>query len=552
MIRWRSFISRFCFHGLLCALLCVAVGCGGGGGSSNLPFQVDETSIAEVEAAFKTGNLTCHHLVQAYLDKIAAFNHVGPALNPILETNPDALSIADSLDAAFAKSGSVGPLHCVPTILKDNNNSGDRMHTTAGSLTMGDFVASTDAFVVAKLRAAGAVFIAKANMDEWAFGLSGYSSRGGQTLDPYKLDRIPGGSSGGSAVAIAANLGLIATGTDTSGSIRIPGAFNGVVGLKPTLGLVARSGIVPISHYFDVLGPMTRSVADTATMLGVLTGVDPNDPQSAASAGHFFTDYTQFLTRDGFSAARLSVLRSALGAQFSGQNAEVDAAMQRALAVIQHHGGTLVDPVDVSPDISGDDLLDALTVLGSQAFPNDVAQYFSSFAIEAPVQSLTDIVAASEVFGPNVVKNLATLQGILAAPPPDTAMVQAALQTQAALLDAMNAAMDAADIDALVFPTMLCPASTLPGVVDNDYQCASAPPMPFPFNSTFGSDPIVIASITGLPEITVPMGFTSDGLPIALSFLGRAWSEPTLIKFAYAFEQATHDRRPPRFLSGPE
>jgi len=535
-------------------LACFSVGCGGSSGGSNgsQPFQVEETTVAEVEAAFKNHTLTCHHLVQAYLDKIAAFNHSGPAINPIIETNPNALAIADSLDAAFKQSGPVGPLHCVPTILKDNNNTGDLLHTRAGSLTMGDFMAAADAFPIAKLRAAGVLILAKANMDEWAFGPSGYSSKGGQTLNPYRLDRIPGGSSGGSAVAMSANLGLISTGTDTGGSIRIPSAFDGVVGLKPTLGLIGRSGIVPASHYLDVIGPITRTVADTATMLGSMTGVDPDDPESAASAGHFFTDYTQFLVRDGLKGANVSVFQSLeIGGEtfsISGENADVDATFQRAMDVIQQHGATVVAPTNLTLAFSSDDFQQVGDALAVHQFGTEVGEYFLNFAPTAPIQSLADLITASEALGSNVVKNLAMLQSTVG-PPPTPDQLAAALATRQTLIDSLNTAMDTAGVDALVFPTVLCPATPLPGVVDNGYKCTAASPMPLSFGSVFGIETMPLASIAGFPQITVPAGFTSDGLPLAVSFLGRVWSEPTLIRLAYAFEQATHARRRPSFLA---
>ena len=534
-------------------IACFAIGCGGssGGGGSSQSFQVDETTIAKVEAAFKNHTLTCHQLVETYLERIALFNHSGPAINPIIDTNPDALAIADSLDAAFKQSGPVGPLHCVPTLLKDNNNTGDLLPTRAGSLTMDDFTASADAFAIAKLRAAGALILGKTNMDEWAFGGSGYSSRGGQTLNPYRLDRVPGGSSGGSAVAMSANLGLISTGTDTGGSIRIPSAFDGVVGIKPTRGLVGRSGIVPGSHYTDVIGPITRTVADAATMLGPMTGIDPDDPDSAASAGHSFADYTQFLDRDGLNGAHISVFQSIDGTPLSGDNADVDATLQHVLSVIQQRGATIVAPTDLNTNLDDNDFQILADDLVTGQFGTDVAQYFLNFAPTAPVQSVADIVAASENLGSNVVKNLDQLQGT-DRPPPTPEQLAAALAIQQTLTDAINDAMDSAGADALVFPTILCPATPLGGVAKDDgYQCKEADPLPLPFGKVYGILVTPIASLSGCPEITVPAGFTKDGLPIAVSFFGRAWSEPTLVRLAYAFEQATHARRPPKFLPQP-
>lgn len=533
---------------LACCLLLGTLSLTACGGSTPPPvnFQVAEASIAAIESGFKSGTVNCHQLVQLYLSRIAGLDHAGPALNSLLDINPDALTIADALDAAYARSGPVGPLHCIPLIVKDNYDTADQMPTRAASLTMDSFTAAADAYAIARLRAAGAVPIAKANMDEWANGVAGYSSRGGQTLDAYRLDRIPGGSSGGSAVAVAASLGVIATGSDTAGSIRIPAAFNDLVGIKPTLGLLSRAGVIPFSLNFDVPGPLARSVADAATMLGVMTGVDPADPATAASAGHFYSDYTQFLDPNGLGGARVGILNDVLGLPLSGENAEVDAALSQAASQMQILGAAVSGVVIPEPP-SGDQVIGAVGVLAS-SFSDDLAAYFATYAPDAPVQSLAQIVSASLILGPQVVKVLPSLQDYLDTPAPTPAQLASARQVQAELTAAIVGAMDSAQLDALVFPTMLCPATPLPGVVDNGYQCAGAPPMPFSFGASYGGQPILVASLTGLPEITVPAGFTSDGLPITISFLGRPWSEPTLIRLAYAYEQSTHWRSPPRVV----
>jgi len=294
------------------------------------PFDVTTATVADVQSALRDGRVTCREIARQVSARIDAVDDAGPRLNALLETSPDLDADAAALDAAYAAGGPVGPLHCVPLAVKDNYGTGDRMRTTAASLTMGAFVAPEDAFSVAKLRAAGALLVAKANMDELAFGATGYSSRGGQTVDAYLGNRIPGGSSGGSAVAVASGMAVLATGSDTAGSIRIPAAIASLVGVKPTLGLIGRTGIVPASKFLDVGGPLARSVTDAALMLGAMTGVDPGDPATEASAGRSYDDYTPFLDANGLDGARLGVLRAALDEPLSGQNADAYEQATRA------------------------------------------------------------------------------------------------------------------------------------------------------------------------------------------------------------------------------
>ena len=525
------------------ATLALLAACGDGGGPSG--FQVEDATVEGIHAALRSGQVDCAEIARQVTARIAAVDDAGPALNALLEINPDLDVEAASLDATYAASGPVGPLHCVPLVVKDNYGTGDRMRTTAASLVMGDFAAARDAFSIAKLRAAGALLVAKANMDEFAFGIAGYSSRGGQTLDAYVRDRIPGGSSGGSAVAVAAGMAVLATGTDTAGSIRIPAAFNSLVGIKPTLGLIGRTGIIPASSWLDVAGPLARTVSDAARMLGPMTGRDPGDPATDESAGRATGDYTPFLDADGLQGARLGVLRSALGEPLSGQNPEIDAAFAAGLEVLRGGGAALVDPTAVPAVLDEEDVLRILIVLGNASFAPEIDAYLATDGRGAPVRDAREIVAAARALGPEVVKNLPALEAAGDAVPPAPADLEAAVALRARLTEAILATLDGANADALAFPTLLCPPTPLPGVVDPAFFCASAPPMPFSFGQAFGGEPIPMASIAGLPEITVPAGYTAAGEPIAISFLGRPFSEPTLIRIAYAFEQATLLRRPP-------
>jgi len=363
-------------------------------------------------------------------------------------------------------------------------------------------------------------------------------------LNAHKRNRIPGGSSGGSAIGVATAMGTIATGSDTGGSIRIPAALNGIVGIKPTLGLIGRSGIIPSSHQFDVPGPITRSVADAAAMLGVMTGTDVGDSATQASVGHAYSDYTQFLDAAGLRGARIGVLVSFIGEPTSGSNAEFDAALANAHAVITAGGGTLISAVSVPSVATEAETLAGLTTLAVGRFDAELTEYFAQYR-HPTLRSLADVVAASRILGDSVVKNLKSLEaGIDAANPSESAWADAQAM-RSRMIAGVQKAMDDAQVDALVFLTLTCPATPLPGVVDGDYKCKDAGPMPFKFGEGYGGTQVLMASLTGFPEITVPAGFTSDGVPIAISFFGRAWSEPALIKYAYAFEQATRARRAP-------
>jgi amidase len=528
-------------------VIAAALVCAACGNSDSSSFDFDNATVESVRNGLAAGQVTCRALVQHHLDRIAALNRNGPQLHAVLDVNPDALSIADALDRSYAQSGPRGSLHCVPLLVKDNFNTGDSMATTAGSLTMQDFHAPEDAFSIAKLRAAGAVPIAKTHMDEWAQGAAGYGSRGGQMPNAHKLDRIPGGSSGGSAIGIASGMGVIATGSDTGGSIRIPAALNGVVGIKPTLGLVGRTGIIPSSSEFDVAGPITRTVADAAAMLGVMTGVDAGDAATTASAGRSSSDYARFLDANGLAGAKLGLLVSFYDEPLVGNNTEFDAAMDEAVATMASRGAAITPKVSMPAISSPDDLIAMIGTLGIGHFDHELSDYFARYR-HPTLHSLGDVVAQARVLGPDVVKILPKLEGALQGQEPGDAAFASAQALRSKFIAALAKTMDDAQVDALVFLTMTCPATPLPGVVDPGFKCKPATPMPYTFGEGFGGEQVLMASLSGYPEITVPAGFTSDGVPIAVSFLGRPFSEATLIRIAYAYEQASVKRRAPRFL----
>ena len=509
--------------------------------------RVNEATIPRVEAAFSEGKLTCHQLVEAYLDSIAARDQVGPAVNSFLELNPDALTIADQLDQAFRQNGPVGPLHCVAMVLKDNYGTADQNHTTAASLTMLGFLAPSDSFQVAKLRAAGAVFLGKVNMDEWAVGANGYSSRGGQTRNPYRTDHAPGGSSAGTGAAVSANFALAGVGTDTIGSIQLPAAFDGIVGIRPTSGLTGRTGIIPGSSFTDTAGPMTRTVTDAAIILGVMAGIDPNDPATEASAGKSFTDYTPFLDRDGLRNAHIGVLRNLFGMPLSGDNDEVDATFNHAVAEMQKRGALITDPVSI--DGSEADIT-ALMTVNPYWFRPGLSDYFATFGASAPVHSLADVITASEQPGISDKVRPATLQNLIAAQKLGD-MTDPAYLSALATINTLRASllqfMQQNGFDALVFPATTCVAPPLPGVIDPAYHCGSVA-QPLAPGEVPGAMPAVLSPISGFPAIVVPAGFSSDGLPIEISFFGAPFNEPILIKLAFAFEQATKARRAPKFV----
>ncbi len=489
---------------------------------------MNEQSVTKLQGAMTSGETTAHELVRRYLERVEEIDRQGPNLSAVIELNPDALGVAAALDEERRAGRVRGPLHGIPVMLKDNIDTADAMTTTAGSLALEGSRPRQDAFVAQRLREAGAVVLGKTNLSEWANfrssrSSSGWSSRGGQTKNPYVLDRNPSGSSSGSAVAVAANLCAAAVGTETDGSIVSPAGACGVVGLKPTVGLVSRSGIIPISHSQDTAGPMTRCVADAAVLLGALAGHDPHD---AATRGGKRVDYTTFLDLSGLEGARIGVVRNLFGF-----HERVDAMIEGSLSALREGGAELVDVELPSWSDYGDD---EYTVLLYE-FKHGLNAYLARLGPDAPLRSLEELIAYNLEHKQHVLRYFgqehllrAQEKGSLE----DDAYLGALERSRrVAREEGIDAALAAHNLNALVAPTN-GPAWTI-DLVNGDRALG-------------GSSSL--AAIAGYPNITVPAGFV-EGLPVGLSFFGTAYQAPTLLKLAFAFEQATKVRRPPSFLT---
>ena len=493
------------------------------------PFELDEITTADLQTGMSSGKFTARSITEKYLARIDAIDKQGPAINSVIETNPDALAMADAADKERRDKGARGPLHGIPVLIKDNIDTADRMETTAGSLALLGSRPVKDAFVVQKLREAGAVILGKTNLSEWAnirssHSSSGWSGRGGQTRNPYSLDRNPCGSSSGSGAATGANLCVVAVGTETDGSVVCPASANGLVGIKPTLGFVSRSGVIPIAHSQDTPGPMARTVRDAAILLSALAGVDQRDSATAESSGRIPADYTRFLDPNGLKGARIGVAR-----KYFGFSDAVDSLMNDLIEQIKRAGAAMVDPADLESHGKFDDT-ELLVLL--YELKTDLNAYLA--ARPGAPKTLKDLIDFNDrnkdkempYFGQDLFikaqgKGPLTEKGYVTALEANRRLSRK---------EGIDALMDKFHLDAIMAPTG-SPA-WITDWVDGDHA---------------GGGSSNAAAVAGYPDITVPAGFIF-GLPVGLSFFGRAWSEPVLLKIAYGFEQLTKARKPPQFL----
>jgi len=486
-------------------------------------FCLEEATIASVHAAMEAGKLTCRQLVEMYIERIESFDKQGPALNSVIMINPKALEIADSLDEQFKESGFTGPLHGIPVLLKDNVDTGD-MPTTAGSLSLEGMIPEDDAFITTKLKEAGAIILAKMNLHEFAVWGETASSILGQTLNPYDLTRTPGGSSGGTGAGIAANFGIIGIGTDTINSVRSPASACSLVGLRPTVGLVSRDGIVPYSMTQDTAGPIMRTVEDAAKVLDVISGYDAKDPATAWSIGYIPESYTEFLSRDGLNEKRIGILRSFFGT--AEIHKEVNEAVNKSLEDMKNNGAVLVP---IEENIDADRLVKEVSVhlYDLKAHLND---YLKDLGTRANVHSLADVIASGK-YHEGIEENIKHAQTLDI----NTPVYNERLIKRIELRNLVMAIMAKYDLDAIIYPHQKRPVVKVgePQIERNG----------------------VIGSVTGFPSCVVPAGFTKPtdsapiGVPIGMEILCREWEEPILIEIAYAFEQATNYRKTPDLSS---
>ena len=475
---------------------------------------IEEATISELQEMMASAKLTSRDLVKAYINRIALYDGGGPALNSVLELNPDALFIAEALDLERRRKGSRGPLHGIPILVKDNIDTGDMMHTSAGSLALANSYASEDSFVVKKLREAGAIILGKANMTEWANFMTdnmpnGYSSRGGQVRNPYGPGvHDVGGSSSGSGAAVAANLVSAAIGTETSGSILNPACNNSVVGIKPTVGLVSRTGVIPISHVQDTPGPLTRTVEDAAIVLGVIAGIDDQDIATYSSDGRAFGDYTQFLDKDGLKGARIGIARSFVE-RLGDEHRSIFATAEQAL----RDAGAYVADVDMTPPQSWQ----SRSLI--HEFKPAINKYLSRLSSQVPVHSLKELTEFNESdpdrmlkYGQTVLIQSEQTSGTLTEP---EYILGRAREEEECREKGIDRALKQNNVEALLFPNLMNAG---------------------------------ISARAGYPSVSLPAGYTEAGRPVGVTFAGGAYSEPVLIRFAYAFEQATKARRAPKLI----
>ena len=487
------------------------------------PFEVEEATIAQVHAAMRAGQLTCRTLVAQYLKRIAAFDKNGPAINTLILINPDIEKQAEELDRRFSQSGLTGPLHCVPVIVKDNFET-QGLQTTDGALALAGYIPDKDAFQVKRIKQAGALVLAKSNMAEWAF--SPYETVNsilpGYTRNPYALDRVTAGSSGGTAAAVAASLGLVGLGSDTGNSIRGPSSHQSLAGIRSTMGLTSRAGLMPLSLLADIAGPMARTVEDAARVFQVIVGADPNDPVTAAANGHPAPDYTAALDRNGLRGAVIGVLRQAYERETT--DPEIVRVFMAAVEDMRRAGATIIDPAAVEGLNAVRRPPDAGPCMG---FKYDINRYLAAQGDRVPVKNLAEIIKSGR-FHPSVQRRLEMADKGPENGPESPACL-ADMEYREKVRDAVLKTMDKLKLDAFVYPTWSNP----PRLIGD-------------LNSPAGDNCQFFSPTTGFPAINVPMGFTRGGtLPAGMTIYGRAWSETTLLKIAYSYEQATHHRRAP-------
>jgi amidase len=493
-------------------------------------FELDEATIADLQGGMKSGRFSAHDLAQKYLSRIAEVDQGGPKLNSVIEVNPDALAIADALDKERKEKGPRGPMHGIPVLIKDNIDTADKMQTTAGSLALLGSHADSDSFVAKKLRDAGAVILGKTNLSEWAnirssHSTSGWSGRGGLTKNPYALDRNPCGSSSGTGAGVSGNLCAAGVGTETDGSIVCPSSANGVVGLKPTLGLIGRSGIIPIAHSQDTAGPIARTVTDMAILLTALAGIDERDPATSEMVSRPKLDYTKYLAANGLRGARIGVAR-----KYFGFHDATEVLMQNVIDEMKSAGAVIVDPADIPSFGKFDDT--EMTVLMYE-LKADLNAYLAKRP-DAGVKTLKDVMDFNinnqdkelQYFGQDLFLKAEEKGPLTSKEYVDALAANHRLSRQ----EGIDAIMEQQKLDAIIAPT--AGPAWITDLVDGDHVVG-------------GSSNV--AAVAGYPDISVPAGYIS-GLPVGLSFFGRAWSEPTLIKIAFAFEQLTKARKAPKFL----
>jgi amidase len=495
----------------------------------DMKMYLEEMTVLQLQQGYAEGKFTISQIVADYLTRIEAIDEKGPGLNSIICINPDAMQIAGELDLELKSGKSRGPLHGIPVILKDNIDTHDRMPTTAGATVLRNSYPENDSFVARKLREAGAIIIAKSNLSEWANfrsdnSSSGWSGIGGQTKNPYVLDRNPCGSSSGSGAAVSANLCMIAIGTETDGSIVCPSNNNGIVGIKPTVGLISRSGIIPISFTQDTPGPMGRTVSDVVACLGALTGVDQTDSKTIESRNNSLTDYMKFLNKDGLRGKRIGLMKDELGFSI-----KVDTLIRQAIAFMKSQGAVVVEVE--SPKSRGYGASSYQVLL--YEFKDGLNKYFASLGAGAPVRNLKELIGYNKkdsielrYFGQKIFE-LAEAKGDLESPEYKTSLTRMLKATRE---DGIDKIMNDNKLDALMGPTG-SPAWKTDLILGDHYVGG---------NSS-------LAAISGYPAITVPAGFV-ENLPVGITFFGRAWSEPVLIEIAYSFEQGTKHRKAPKFL----